>query len=333
MFLSWGWGAASHGLRRFQQGRAAPARQQRRLRKGIAFLASLTARLFQSCLKMALARQMPRDEPGLLKARRNGGGPSASMRRRFIVETQDMAGRLIVTVRPKLRPVRGYALYFHGGGYANGPAFLHWRFVAHLVKTFDLECTVPLYPLAPEHRCDAGVAFASDAYRAVLAERGPDRLIVLGDSAGGGLALATIQHTSVVPAGLILNAPWLDASVSDPTQPEIERSDWLLNRFILRTWAKWWAGSRYLEDPMVSPLFGDLLRLPKTLMFAGSADILVADARRLVNAAPAKVRYVEETGLMHVYPLFGFLPETRRAWREIGVFVDAVLPPESPLCG
>jgi epsilon-lactone hydrolase len=307
MFLSWGWGAASG--------------------KGIRVLASLTARVFQSLLGMVLSPLMPRDEAALVKARRNGGGPPPSMRKRFSVESREMHGHLIVTVRSKQRPVRGYAVYFHGGGYVNGPAFLHWRFIAYLVKTFDLECTVPLYPLAPEHQCDEGVAFACEAYRAVLSQHGPERLIVLGDSAGGGLALATIQSTEVIPAGLILNAPWLDAGVSDPTQPEIERGDWLLNRFVLRTWGKWWAGSRNLQDPMVSPLFGDLARLPRTLMFAGSADILVADARRLAKAAPSgKVKYVEETGLMHVYPLLGFLPETRRAWREIAAFLDAVLP-------
>jgi len=80
------------------------------------------------------------------------------------------------------------------------------------------------------------------------------------------------------------------------------------------------------HDPMVSPLFGDLSALPPTLLLCGSADILVADARRLAAAAPDKIRYIEEVGLMHVYPLMPFFPEARRAWLEIERFVDRVLP-------
>jgi acetyl esterase/lipase len=229
-------------------------------------------------------------------------------------------------VRPRGdAPVRGQILYLHGGGYVNPPAFLHWWFIARLVKTLGVACTVPRYPLGPEHTCDAGIAFVSEVYRQLVSEHGAERLIVMGDSAGGGLALAMLQQAKAMPAGLILNAPWLDASVSDPSQIEIERREWLLNRITLRTWGKWWGGSRDLQDPMVSPLFGDLSGLPATLLFAGSADILVADARRLAAAAPGTVRYIEEEGLMHVYPLMPFFPETRRAWIEIKAFVNSRL--------
>jgi len=195
------------------------------------------------------------------------------------------------------------------------------------VKTLNVACTVPRYPLAPEHTCEAGIACAVEAYEQLVGEYGAKSLLVMGDSAGGCLALATLQQTPVAPAGLMLNSPWLDAGVSDPSQPEIERKDWLLNRFTLRTWGQWWAGSRDLSDPLVSPLFGDLSNLPPTLMFGGSADILVADSRRLAAAAPGKVRYIEEEGLMHVYPLIPFFPETGRAWTEIERFVDGVLAP------
>ena len=224
--------------------------------------------------------------------------------------------------------MRGQIFYLPGGGYVNPPAFLHWWFIARLVKTLGVACTVPLYPLAPDHQCDEGIGFAAEAWRRLAGEHGAQNLLVMGDSAGGGLALAMLQQTRAIPAGLILNAPWLDASVSDPSQIEIERHEWLLNRFTLRTWGQWWAGPRDLRDPMVSPLFGDLSELPPTLLLCGSADILVADARRLAAAAPGKVRYVEEEGLMHVYPLLPFFPETRRAWLEIERFVDSVLIPK-----
>ena len=199
--------------------------------------------------------------------------------------------------------------------------------IERLVKRLRVACTVPLYPLAPEHQRQADIAFAGETYRRLVAEHGAQKLLVMGDSAAGGLALAMLQQAKDAPAGLMLNAPWLDASVSDPSQVEIERQEWLLNRLVLRTWGTWWAGERGLSDPLVSPLSGDLC-LPPTLMFCGSADILVADARRRASAAAAKVKYVEEAGLMHVYPLIPFFPEARRAWREIERFANSVLAPD-----
>jgi epsilon-lactone hydrolase len=294
-------------------------------------LSSLTARAFQSLMRAAFSRALPHDEATLRKAlqqgrRRTTGAPPASLPKQCAVEVRDVGQHRIFTVRPRDdAPVRGQMLYLPGGGYVNPPAFLHWWFIARLVKILGLACTVPLYPLAPEHQCDEGIAFALAEYRRLVSEHGAQNVLVMGDSAGGGLALATLQQAETMPAGLVLNAPWLDASVSDPAQVEIERHEWLLNSFTLRTWGRWWAGPRDLRDPMVSPLFGDLSQLPPTLLFCGSADILVADARRLAAAAPSRVRYIEEAGLMHVYPLLPFFPETKRAWLEIGTFVDRVL--------
>jgi acetyl esterase/lipase len=284
---------------------------------------SLTATVIQSVLGAALSRRRPPDEQRLLaEARPADDAQPPRLGNQVAVEMQRTGGRNVFIVRPSARPVRKHILYLHGGGYVNGPAGLHWQFIARLAKTFDARCTVPRYPLAPAARCDESIAFVAALYRDLVAEVGAENLVVMGDSAGGGLALSLLQHTGVTPGGLILNAPWLDAGVSDPSQPEIERHDWLLNRFTLRTWGQWWAGGRDLSDPVVSPLFGDLSVLPRTLVLCGSGDILVADARRLKAGAPDKVEYIEERGLMHVYPLLSLFPETRRAWGAIGRFVD-----------
>ncbi|HEY5007392.1 MAG TPA: alpha/beta hydrolase fold domain-containing protein, partial [Caulobacteraceae bacterium] len=235
-------------------------------------MASLTARTIQTLLRTAFGGQMAHDEArlraGVATSRRRGAGdPPPSLGKRFSVTIRATGEHRTFTVRPRDDgPVRGQILYLPGGGYVNPPAFLHWWFIARLVRTLGVACTVPLYPLAPEHQCETGIAFAVDAYRRLAGEHGADSVVVMGDSAGGGLALATVQQVEISPAGLILNAPWLDAGVSDPSQVEIERGEFLLNRFTLRTWGKWWAGDRDLTDPLVSPLFGDLSKLPPTLM-------------------------------------------------------------------
>ena len=303
----------------------------RQARRAIAIVPSLTARAVQSLMRAAFSGRMAHDEAALRKALQQGrrsstGDPPGGLYRQCTVDVRKAGEHRIFTVWPRDDgPVRGQILYLPGGGYVNPPAFLHWWFIAKLVKTLGVACTVPLYPLAPEHLCDEGIAFANEVYDQLVSEHGAQNLLVMGDSAGGGLALALLQQAKTPPAGLMLDAPWLDASVSDPSQVEIGRKDWLLNRFTLRTWGQWWAGPRDLQDPIVSPLFGDLSELPQTLLFCGSADILVADARRLAGAAPGKVKYIEEEGLMHVYPLLPFLPEARRAWLEIERFVDGVL--------
>ncbi len=288
---------------------------------------SLTAAVFQSVLGAIASRQNPANEEQLLAAARPDDDAEPSrMGKGVTVEASVIEGRRVFTVRPRHRPVRRHILYLHGGGYVNGPAFLHWWFIERLAKTFDARCVVPRYPLAPASQCDASIAFVASLYRDLIVEMGAENIVVMGDSAGGGLALSLLQNTGIRPAGLLLNAPWLDAGVSDPSQPDIERRDWLLSRFILRTWGQAWAGARALDDPVVSPLFGDLSILPRTLVFGGSKDILVADGRRLAKAAPDKVEYVEEPGLMHVYPLLPFFPETRRAWERIRAFMDDTQP-------
>jgi len=295
-------------------------------------LPSLIAAVTQSLAGLLFAGRLPKDEAAMRKAveqgrRRTNGDPPASLYKQCAVEVRQVGEHKVFTVGPQGGgPVRGQVFYLPGGGYVNPPAGLHWMFVAKLVKTLNVVCTVLVYPLAPEHFCDEGIAFAATAYRRLESEQGSKKLLVMGDSAGGGLALAMLQQTRATPAGLVLDAPWLDAAACDPSQVELERHDWLLNRFSLRTWGRWWAGpDRDLRDPLVSPLFGDLSGLPPTLLLCGSADILVADARRLAAAAPDKVRYIEEEGMMHVYPMVPFFPEARRAWVEIERFADQVL--------
>jgi acetyl esterase/lipase len=153
----------------------------------------------------------------------------------------------------------------------------------------------------------------------------------MGDSAGGGLALSltmqAIRAGLAKPAALVLLSPWLDVTMTDPAQEEIEKVDPLLVRAGPRAAGRWYAGAMSTTDPRVSPLYGDIAGLPPILMFCGTHDILVADARRLAARAAAEhadVEYHEEPGLMHVYPML-FFPESRKAQDRIAHFVrDAV---------
>jgi acetyl esterase/lipase len=153
----------------------------------------------------------------------------------------------------------------------------------------------------------------------------------MGDSAGGGLAASISMQAANVglsrPAALVLLSPWLDVTMTDPSQEGIEKVDPLLSRWGPKAAGRWYAGSMSTADPRVSPLYGEIARLPPTLMFCGSHDILVADARRLVARAAdeaAEIEYHEKAGLMHAYPLF-FFPESRQARDRITHFVSSTV--------
>ena len=253
--------------------------------------------------------------------------PSASMQRRFRISVQRRHGHEVYTVAPPSGQPAGNVIYLHGGAYVEDIHRWHWGFIARMADRLGMTFTVPLYPLAPDHDCAAVNAFMLAVYRDLLAQGDQSQLVVMGDSAGGGLtvslAMQAIAAGMPKPAGLVLLSPWLDATTSDPLQHAIEKVDPLLMRPGLAAAGRWYAGSLATEDPRVSPLYGEIAGLPPVLIFCGTHDILVTDARRLAQRAAAEglvVEYHEESRLMHVYPLMYFA-ESRKAQDRIVRFV------------
>ena len=224
----------------------------------------------------------------------------------------------VVTVRPGSgTPAAGALLYLHGGAFVNGIQPQHWSLIGHLAETTHREVHVARYPLAPAHDVTHAEAFLA-ALHDRLAPDGP--LHVLGDSAGGTLALLLAQaHAGDGSiAGLTLIAPWLDLSMTNPAADLVERHDPWLTRAGMRPIAAHWVAGRDLDDPTVSPLYGDLTRLPPTLVLVGSRDICRPDCDRLVELAPASADLTlhVEDGSPHDYPLLP-TPEGRRARQAI----------------
>jgi len=213
-------------------------------------------------------------------------------------------------------PMRTAVVYLHGGAYTNEIAPQHWSLITDLAQGTGLEVLVPLYGLAPDH--DAREAHSLVA--AVLSDlvAAGRTAYLVGDSAGGGLALAATQvaarETPGVVVGLTLVAPWLDLSLSNPEIAVVEPEDPWLARAGLRPIARAWAGDLSHDDPRVSPLFGDLVSLPPLDVWVGIRDITVTDSRVLRDRLPAgrNDSFTEEPGAIHVYPLLP-VPEGRAA--------------------
>ena len=218
-------------------------------------------------------------------------------------------------------------VYLHGGGYVAPIDPFHVRYATRLASTLGARVVLPDYPLAPEHTWrDSHDAVADQVGR--LTDEG-GTVVLAGDSAGGGYALAlalTLRDRGGPQAShLLLHSPWADLTTSTPETAEFSARDPWLFLGKLHAYATWWAGSPDdLGRPEVSPALGDLTGLPPALMFCGTRDTLAPGCRLLARRAAEAgwdLTYVEQPDLIHVYPLLPSIPEARTAWRRAVEFL------------
>lgn len=227
----------------------------------------------------------------------------------------------------------GTLLYFHGGGYVICSPNTHRLLVGRIARAAKIRALVPTYRLAPEHPFPAAIDDCVAAYRALLAVgTTADSVVLGGDSAGGGLVLATLIRLrdagDPLPAGALLVSPWLDLSLSSPTIDAHAPYDYL-NREILTRFRCEYLGAADPCDPLASPLYADLQGLPPLLVQAGGAEAL----RGEIEAFTARARSygVQVTlelwpGMLHAWEAFSeFLPEGKGAILEMGRFLRARL--------
>jgi len=182
-------------------------------------------------------------------------------------------------------------VHFHGGGYCVGSAFLARAWAAHLSAQAACRVVVPEYRLAPGHAHPAALDDARDVVRAVLGGAAPRSVVVSGDSAGGGLALAAVldrrDRGEELPAGCILLSAWLDLSRDRRATPELVRRDVVLSPRWLEACAAAYTNPVNWADPSVSPLLAAHGGLPPLLIQAGSDELLAPDAGDLAVSASA----------------------------------------------
>jgi acetyl esterase/lipase len=226
------------------------------------------------------------------------------------------------TVTPPVT-VKRVIIYLHGGGYVNPIAQQHWQLISQLAVETAAIVFVPRYGLAPEHNVSQALEFVSKVFE--RAKKLNLEIIFSGDSAGGGLAVSSIQQLGIGPqvSKLVLISPWLGSEFDDPDLAAVEKHDpWLIPEN-LRSIAKAWSGIENHRDPRVSPIRGEFLGFPKTLLMIGSWDVLLFDVRAirsLLEAAGVDHRYEEIQNVLHVYPLLP-TPEGIAARRRIVGFI------------
>lgn len=225
----------------------------------------------------------------------------------------------------------GVILYLHGGAYALGSVNAHREFLSRLTKACRVRILAIDYRLAPEHPHPAAVEDAVAAYLWLL-EQGfaPQEIIIAGDSAGGGLTLATLlalgDGAQPLPAGAVCISPWTDLALTGASMQGKVKEELILDPDSLAKFAGWYADGQALTDPLISPLYGDLTGLPPLLVQVGTEEILLDDAKRFAERAEAAgvdVDLAVYEGMFHVFHMFPFFNETREAMEGIAEFVRA----------
>jgi acetyl esterase/lipase len=247
------------------------------------------------------------------------------------VSASGVAGEFVAT--PTSRPDR-HVLFLHGGGYVTGSPALYRHFTWRIATTARARVLAIDYRLAPEHPFPAALDDAVAAYRWLLAGTAqPQRTAVMGDSAGGGLALALLLRLRDdeldLPAAAIAMSPWTDLALTGASLSLNAKSDPMLNAADARLFADCYLAGADPRNPYASPLYGNPAGLPPTLIQVGSDEILHDDASRMaenLRAAGCRVQIEVWPRMPHGWHLFApVLPEARKAIAHIGAFADRVL--------
>ena len=221
-------------------------------------------------------------------------------------------------------------LYLHGGAYALGSIAAHREWVARLSSATTMRGLAINYRLAPEHPYPAALEDATTAYL-WLVDGGidPAQIIIAGDSAGGGLALATLvalrDAEKPLPAGAVCFSPWTDLALTGVSIRGKAKADPILDPESLAMYARYYAGEHDVSSPRISPLYADLTGLPPLLIQVGTDEILLDDAVRCAEKARAEgvdVTLEVWEGMFHVFQLIPFLAETKQAVESVGAFTS-----------
>jgi epsilon-lactone hydrolase len=224
-------------------------------------------------------------------------------------------------------------LYLHGGGYYFCSPASHRSITFGLAARAQANVFSLDYRLAPEHRFPAAVDDAVAAYRTLLAEGVASESIVIGgDSAGGGLALAVLlalrDACDPRPAGAILFSPWTDLTCSGVSMRANEGRDAMFHAAVFPGVAAQYLGGADPKHPYASPLFGKFEGLPPLLIQVGDTELLLDDSTRLAEQARlegVQVNLQIWPDVPHIFPIWApFMPEARRALTDAANFVVAV---------
>lgn len=232
------------------------------------------------------------------------------IQKEYEFQKKEFKGKDVYVISPKDKESSQFILYQHGGAYTTNLTPTYWNFFASIVKETGVTIIIPDYPLTPEFCYEEVFDMMEPLYEEVVKRVGEENLIVMGDSAGGGLSLALCQKEGEKgvkqPKRLILISPWLDVTMTNKKIDEVQDKDPLLNKEILRIAGKAYARNMNERDYQISPIYGPLDKLENITIYTGTYDILNPDAKEFNEKAKmsgVKIDYREYEKAIHIWLL------------------------------
>lgn len=222
------------------------------------------------------------------------------------LETEQFIGRKVFILTPKnTQKTNKVILYLHGGSYVAETSNDHWEFLEKVVNDTGTTIILPDYPLTPKYTYKDVFTMIEPLYKELEEKLGADNIIMMGDSAGGGMALALEENLSEeneeLPSKLILISPWLDTKMENSKIDEVQKNDKDLNKEALKIAGMAYKGKNGKDTYLVNPIDGPLDKLKNVTIYTGTYDILNPDVEILVQKAKEKnvtinVKEYEECG-------------------------------------
>ena len=255
--------------------------------------------------------------------------PPKSLLRNNNIEINELDGRKVWTISQNANETDVAILYLHGGAYMGNIRKQHWDLIEQLISKTNSTIVVPDYPLAPESNCKETYIFIDVLYSKLITEYPAKRIILMGDSAGGGLAFGFVQQLrnekKMQPNQIIIFSPWLDVSMNNPDIELIDKEDKILSIRGLRTAGQKYAGNFDLKDYRVSPIYGELAGLCRISIFTGTKDILNADAKvckQLMKDQQINFNYFEYPKMFHDWVIITSLKESQNVISKVNNLVN-----------
>lgn len=212
--------------------------------------------------------------------------------------------------------------YIHGGGYEHDFSSFHWLFIKKIVERTDASVIAPAYMLIPFGTYRQAFDLILPVYNDYVKQHPEKKIILMGDSAGGGLALALAEQIKLddgrIPDELILLSPWADIAMENPDMKEYESKDPWLSKPWLTVCARYWADDLDIHDYRVSPVYGDLKGLSHVTVTVGTRELFNPDIIKLYGRLDQSEtnELIIGQDMIHVYPLIP-MPEAKEADEKI----------------
>ncbi len=215
--------------------------------------------------------------------------PTEEVKETCNVETMKYQDKDVYVVTPKDSEIKGKTvLYFHGGAYMADMSVSHWNFIKNFVNDAKVRVVLPEYPLAPKYGYEDVFNMVEPLYKEMVQQIGAENIVLMGDSAGGGLSLALLEKLEddvSAPSKTITISPWLDVSMSNEQEKEVQKNDKELNIEQLKIAGIAYAGEKNLKNYLASPIYGDVSKLKNVTILTGTYDILNPDVYQLQKKA------------------------------------------------